>query len=524
MNRSLGEDTPTASSAANLTQGRPTIVDLFQAQVISNAFSTALEVNNKSLSYASLGTRVDRLARDLRSYGVGCGDVVAICLKRTENLVIGMLGVLKAGAAYLPLNPSDPPYRLGQVISHAASRFIVTDSQSMTNLPDVSSHVCVLDCQPAKATEAAGGDPLYAPEAPDLAYVIYTSGTTGNPKGVAITHAALSNVFADVAERIAFTDRASWLALTTVSFDIAALELLLPLCYGGKVILVSEEQARIGRVLAGIIHHKKPTVMQATPITWRILVESGWTGSPDLTILCGGDRLDRELANKLISRSSSVWNMYGPTETTIWSTAERLSFSDDMVTIGQPIANTEIYILDAEGQPQAPGEVGEICIGGAGLARGYVNDPKLTREYFIELHSTPSQSTRVYRTGDLGRWNDQGNLEFHDRIDHQIKINGFRIEVQEIESAIRRLPGVADVAVAGIVGATSQKRLYAFFVPEPNLHVTLSELVSHLSRYLPKYMIPEKFWSLESLPSTPNGKRDRQALEALTRVKPELAD
>jgi amino acid adenylation domain-containing protein len=523
MNRLLGQDVPTPSSAEDLTQSRPTVVDLFQAQVISNAFSTALEVNNKSFSYASLGTRVNRLARDLQSHGVGCGDIVALCLKRTENLVIGMLGALKAGAAYLPLNPSDPPYRLGHVISHAASRFIVTDSQSMANLPDVSSHVCVLDRQPAVAAEEEVGGALNLPQATDVAYVIYTSGTTGNPKGVAVTHGALSNIFTDIAQRIAFTARCSWLALTTVCFDIAALELLLPLCYGGKVILVSEEQARIGRVLAAIIRHKKPTVMQATPITWRILVESGWTGSPELTILCGGDRLDRELANKLITRSSAAWNMYGPTETTIWSTAEKLSPGDDKVTIGQPIANTEIYVLDPEGQPQVPGEVGEICIGGAGLSRGYVNDPQLTREYFIELHLTASHSKRVYRTGDLGRWNHQGRLEYHGRIDHQVKINGFRIEVQEIESAIRRLPGVVDVAVAGVVGATNQKRLYAFFVPEPNLHITLSDLISHLTRYLPKYMIPEKFWSLDSLPSTPNGKRDIGALEALARIKPELA-
>jgi amino acid adenylation domain-containing protein len=373
------------------------------------------------------------------------------------------------------------------------------------------------------ATEDDGGDALYGPEAADLAYVIYTSGTTGSPKGVAVTHGALANIFTDVAQRVAFNDRDSWLALTTVCFDIAALELLLPLCFGGKVILVSEEQARIGRVLAGIIHNKKPTIMQATPITWRILVESGWGGSPDLTILCGGDRLDRELANKLLARSASVWNMYGPTETTIWSTAERLSLSDGPVTIGQPIANTEIYILDAEGRPQAPGEVGEICIGGAGLARGYVNDPELTREYFIDFRTIASHSTRVYRTGDLGRWNDQGILEFHGRIDHQVKINGFRIEVQEIESAIRRLPGIADVAVTGVVGPSNQKRLYAFFVPEPNLNITLSDLVSHLTRYLPKYMIPERFWSLASLPSTPNGKRDTTELEALARVKPELA-
>ncbi len=391
------------------------------------------------------------------------------------------------------------------------------------NLPEVSSPVWVMDRRPAMATEDDAGDVLHAPEPADVAYVIYTSGTTGSPKGVAVTHGALTNIFTDVAERIGLSNHTSWLALTTVCFDIAALELLSPLCFGGKVIMVSEEQARIGRVLAAIIHHKKPTVMQATPITWRILVESGWAGSPDLTILCGGDRLDRELANKLITRAVSVWNMYGPTETTIWSTTERLSLSDGPVTIGQPIANTEIYILDAEARPQPAGEVGEICIGGAGVARGYVNDPQLTREHFIELHSFSSRSTRVYRTGDLGRWNDQGNLEFHGRIDHQVKINGFRIEVQEIESAVRRLPGIVDVAVAGVVGPSNQKRLYAFFVAEPNLKITLSDLVSHLAGYLPKYMIPEKFWPLEFLPSTPNGKRDTAALEALAKVTPELA-
>ncbi len=523
MNRSMGQDTSTVSATEDLTQNQCTIVDMFQAQVISNALSTALDVNNKSFSYAAIGSRVDRLARDLRSHGIGRGDIVALCLKRTENLVIAMLGVLKAGAAYLPLNPSDPPYRLGQVITHAASRFVVTDSQSMTNLPEVTMPVCVLDRRPALASADDSDDVLDAPEATDVAYVIYTSGTTGKPKGVTVTHGALANIVTDVGQRVAFSDRASWLALTTVCFDIAALELLLPLCFGGKVILVSEEQARIGRVLAGIIYHKKPTIMQATPITWRILVESGWAGSPDLTILCGGDRLDRELANQLIARSASLWNMYGPTETTIWSTAERVSLGDGPVTIGQPVANTEIYILDAEGRPQPAGEIGEICIGGAGLARGYVNDPQLTREYFIELPFSGAQSIRVYRTGDLGRWNAQGSLEFHGRIDHQVKISGYRIEVEEIESAIRRLPGIVDVAVAGVVGPSNQKRLYAFFVPEPNLNFSLHDVVSHLARYLPKYMIPEKFWSLESLPITPNGKRDTTALEALAKVKPELS-
>jgi amino acid adenylation domain-containing protein len=522
MNHSLGQDMPTSPSMEELTYVRSSIVGLFESQVTSRALATALEVNNKTFTYASLSQRAGRLARYLKAHGIGSGDIVALCLKRSENLIIGMLGVLKTGAAYLPLNPGDPALRLGQVLSHATSRFIVTDSQSMTNIPAVSSQVYVLDHLPVTATEEYDGSTLSLPELTDLAYVIYTSGTTGVPKGVAVTHGALANVFSDVAQRVAFTERGSWLAVTTVSFDIAALELLLPLCYGGKVILVSEEQARIGRILAGIIQHKKPTVMQATPITWRILIESGWAGSPDLTILCGGDRLDRDLANKLITRSSSVWNMYGPTETTIWSTADRLSLSDEVVSIGQPMANTEVYILDPEGRPQIPGNIGEICIGGAGLAAGYLNDPQLTREYFVHLDVGASRRMRVYRTGDLGRWNEHGKLEFHGRIDHQVKINGYRIELEEVEKVIRKCPGVADAAVLGVGGATNQKRLYAFVVGEPNYDIAAVELIGHLTRYLPKYMIPEKFWSLDRLPSTPNGKRDIASLEALTRVKTEL--
>ncbi len=515
----MAPGTPPATTINEAALSQSSVVDLFERQVISQPFSTALEVNDKTFTYHSIGSRADRLARHLRTKGIGCGDVVAICLRRTENLVIGILGVLKAGAAYLPLNPGDPTLRLGQVISHAASRFIVTDSQSMTNLPEGSPQVFVLDREPVATADGDSDGERSFPEATDLAYVIYTSGTTGNPKGVAVTHGALANVITDIAQRVGFADDGSWLAVTTVAFDIAALELLLPLSYGGKVILASEEQARIGRVLAGIIHHKRPTVMQATPVTWRILIESGWAGCANLTILCGGDRLDRDLANKLIARSSSLWNMYGPTETTIWSTADKLSLGDELVTIGRPLSNTEIYILDKEGQPQTIGDIGEICIGGAGLARGYVNDAQLTRRCFINAHVGTAGSIRLYRTGDLGRWNENGKLEFHGRIDHQVKINGFRIELTEIESVIRRYPGIADVAVLGIGGATNQKRLYAFVVGERSADITATGIVAHMTRYLPNYMIPERFWSLDRLPSTPNGKRDLVALEALANLK-----
>ena len=498
------------------------IIALFKRQAALRPFAPALEVNDRTLTYEALDARSNSVARQLTGLGVQFNEVVGICLKRTENLIIGILGVLKAGAAYLPLNPEDPPLRLGWILARAEARFTLTDSDSKSHLPEGSSQLLLLDRQSAVMEERASDDTTELPKPTDLAYVIFTSGTTGHPKGVAITHGALLNVVTDVAQRVSFHEDASWLAITTVSFDIAALELLLPLSYGGKVILASEEQARVGRILAGIIHRKRPTIVQATPITWRILLQSGWAGSPDLTVLCGGDRLDRDLANKLIARVSAVWNMYGPTETTIWSTAERLLLGEEAVTVGKPIANTEVYILDHDGRLQENGEIGEICIGGAGVARGYINDAELTSRYFVDAHLRGRGTVRLYLTGDLGRWNERGKLDFLGRMDHQVKVNGFRVELTEIEQVLQRCPGVRDAAVLGVGAANHQKRLYAFVVGNHGMEITARHLLMHLAQYLPKYMIPEKFWLLDRLPSTPHGKRDVVGLEGLTTTQADL--
>ncbi len=521
---SLDESTVSEHAAAHVT-----LVHLFASQVLARPSSVALELGDRVFTYAFLHREAERLAISLQAQGVSRGDVVAICLRRTENLVVALLGVLRAGAAYLPLSPKDPTLRLGQVIAHAGAKCIVTDANSEAHLPHNATPIIRLERQFEAQTVPAGlsdgeGSTFPPPAPADTAYVIYTSGTTGTPKGVAVSHHALANITADVAHRVAFVPGASWLAVTTVAFDIAALELLLPLCYGGRVILATEDQARTGRVLAGILRNKRPSVMQATPITWRILIESGWKGSPDLTILCGGDRLDRTLANQLLERCAVLWNMYGPTETTIWSTADRLMPGSDPVTIGRPLLHTEVYILDADAHRMPVGDIGEICIGGVGLARWYVNDPRLTGQKFIHMQIDGAAPVRVYRTGDLGRWNASGKLEFHGRIDQQVKINGFRIEVAEVEQVIRCYPGVVDVAVLGLGGATNQKRLYAFVVSEPAASTTTSGLVAHLEHHLPHYMVPEKFCSLQSLPVTPNGKRDVAALEGLARVSPGFPD
>ena len=390
----------------SLTLDAPTVVSKFADQVALRPGATALESSERSLTYAALDASVDALAKHLRAQGLGRGDVVAICLKRTANLVVGIMGVLKAGAAYLPLNPEDPSLRLVQILNHAGARLVISDSNSRRHLHEQSPPTLLLDDQAwLDTTEESAGEAPGLPQAQDIAYVIYTSGTTGAPKGVSVYHGALANIVSDVQARVIFREAESWLAVTTVSFDIAALELLLPLCFGGKVILASEDQARIGKVLAGMILRKQPAVVQATPITWRILIQSGWMGSPNLRILCGGDRLDRELADELLCRCSTLWNMYGPTETTIWSTAQRVEPGEGNITLGKPVAKTSIYILDQSGKAVSDGEVGEICIGGAGLAYGYLNNPELTSRYFIDTDLGTGERIRLYRTGDLGQWN-----------------------------------------------------------------------------------------------------------------------
>jgi amino acid adenylation domain-containing protein len=507
----------------SLTFDGPTVVSKFADQVALRPQATALESSEKSLTYSALNASVNALANHLRTRGLGRGDVVAICLKRTANLVVGIMGVLKAGAAYLPLNPEDPSLRLGQILNHAGAQLVISDSNSRRNLHEQSPPTLLLD-DPlwSVATGDSTERPADLPQARDIAYVIYTSGTTGAPKGVSVYHGALANIVSDVQDRVVFREAESWLAVTTVSFDIAALELLLPLCFGGKVILASEDQARIGKVLAGMIVRKQPAVVQATPITWRILIQSGWMGSPNLRILCGGDRLDRDLADELLSRCSTLWNMYGPTETTIWSTAQRVEPGEGNITLGKPVAKTSIYILDQDGKAVSDCEVGEICIGGSGLAHGYLNNPELTSRYFINADPGTGERVRLYRTGDLGQWNKNRELEFLGRVDHQVKIDGYRVELPEIERVLQKYPGVAQAAVLGVEQQNNQKRLYAYVVPSPESDISASNLVAHLALHLPKYMIPAKFWVLDRLPTTAHAKRDVVALRKLSEVHPAL--
>jgi hypothetical protein len=319
-----------------------------------------------------------------------------------------------------------------------------------------------------------------------------------------------------------FTDRDTLVAVTTLSFDIAGLELYLPLTVGGRLVIASREIASDGCRLGALITEVGATVMQATPATWRLFLEADWLGNRQLRILCGGEALPRALANQLLERCGSLWNMYGPTETTIWSTTKKIDSEEGPVYLGQPLANTHVYILDGHLNPVPVGVPGELHIGGAGVARGYRNRPELTAKKFIKDPFRDEPAARLYKTGDLVRYWPDGNIEFLGRLDHQVKIRGFRIEPGEIESALGSYPGVRVVLAWG--DAPGEKRLVAYLAADPRQELPISELRRFLKKKLPNNMIPSAFVRLEAFPRTPNGKVDRKMLPAPEQERPQLSE
>ena len=354
----------------------------------------------------------------------------------------------------------------------------------------------------------------------DLAYLIYTSGSTGTPKGVMIPRSALVNLLLSMAQIPGIRSTDTLLAVTTTSFDISILELLLPLVSGARSVIATSSQAADAKELLRLIQKHDVTVMQATPATWHLLLESGWEGKADLRIFCGGEALTSELAAKLLPRCQELWNMYGPTETTIWSSTERIT-SADKIFLGPPIANTQFYVLDDQHQPVAPGNCGELLIGGEGLARGYLKRPELTAEKFIANPNGGGTSSRLYRTGDLVRCRPEGTLEFLGRLDQQVKLRGFRIELGEIESVLAKIPGISRAAVILREDRPGDKRLVAYYTGRDDLSST--SLRQTLRTTLPDYMIPSAFQHLEQFPLTPNAKLDRKALAQPTIKRPLLA-
>jgi amino acid adenylation domain-containing protein len=497
-------------------QARPlpatTVHGLVEDQVRRTPDKLAVQFADTSWSYSQLNRQAEMFATHLRCAGAGPNTLVAICIDRSENLIAGLLGILKTGAAYLPLDPGTPRDRILLCLEDAAPVVVLTQRSLAGSLPSGNASILVLEdllesgtvanAPPETAASSAGPD--------DLAYVIHTSGSTGRPKGVELRHRSVVNLLLSMQSEPGFTASDSLLAVTTVSFDIAVLELFLPLISGGRVVIASRNAALDPWQLAALIRSNACTVMQATPATWSALLDSDWKGQPGLRVLCGGEAFPRGLADRLLALDLEVWNVYGPTETTIWSTVRRVSSVAGPVPIGRPIANTTTYILDTNQQPVPVGVPGVLYIGGLGLAKGYRGQADLTAQKFV----TPAiaKGERLYNTGDFALYRSDGTIECQGRSDNQVKIRGYRIELEDVEFHLTLHPRVAAAAAKVWPDISGGYRLSAYLVGRNGPPPDGAELRAFLQSRLPDYMIPSDTVSLQAMPLTANGKLDRKAL------------
>ncbi|EAP0956702.1 amino acid adenylation domain-containing protein [Salmonella enterica] len=491
---------------------------LFERNAQENPQRLALVFRQQSYTYGELNRRANRLANHLIHSGIGPDDRVALLLERTPAMLVALLGVLKAGAAYVPLDTGYPEERVEYMLRHCQPKLLLGGEDDVAPYGSTGIPCLVLDDEGHSPLVSGVSDcdpePVLVGLTPEnLAYIIYTSGSTGRPKGVMLPHGAVINFLYAMRDRLGFTANDGMLAVTTPSFDIAVLELYLPLITGGRIVLTSRKEMRDGAALARLVAHRDVTFMQATPSTWRMMLEAGWQGSPQLTALCGGEALDRALCNRLVCATRRFWNMYGPTETTVWSTCQRIEDVDTPISIGTPVAETTVRILNGQGLLQPVGVAGELYIGGAGLARGYLWQPELTAERFIPDRYSEEPGMRLYRTGDLARWRRDGTIEYLGRNDHQVKLRGFRIELGEIEACLQAHPAVRECIVMVREDRTGEKRLVAYIVANADLGTSpVAVLRAHASQTLPEFMVPTAIVTLPAFPLTPNGKVDRNAM------------
>lgn len=486
------------------------VAQLFEEQASRTPDAVALVVQGLEFSYAELNRRANRLAHWLREQGVGPDVVVPVCLERSADLVVSLLAVMKAGGAYLPLVPGLPARRLAAMLEASLGLVLITESPLLAGLPQHQLQVLCVDRDAVALAERPAENPAPVAEPRHLAYVLFTSGSTGQPKGVEIEQGALVNFLESMRREPGLTRRDTLLAITPLSFDIAGLELYLPLIAGARIILATRKESTDGEWLARELDRGAVTVMQATPATWRMVIASGWRGGRGVKVLCGGEAMPKELAQELVARAGSVWNVYGPTETTIWSTLERVRSVDRTVPIGKPIANTRVYVLDPQREPVPVGIPGELYIGGAGLARGYRGAPTLTQERFVP--SPFREGERLYRTGDQVKWLPDGRMDYIGRIDYQVKLRGFRIELGEIESVLAQDASVKQAVVVVREDVPGDKRLVAYVTAQEGMICDPPHLRRSLRETVPDYMVPAAIVLLSSFPLTPNGKVDRAAL------------
>ncbi|MCF7848982.1 MAG: amino acid adenylation domain-containing protein, partial [Kiritimatiellales bacterium] len=479
---------------------------LIEEQVEKSPDAPAILFEGTSITYAEMNARANRLAHLLIERGVKAESKVCVCLERGPELVITELAIWKAGGAYVPLDPIYPPDRIAYMIGDSDSVLLVTEI-SVAGIVNCGSCITLdgldLSAYPDK-------NPSVGVSSGNLAYMIYTSGSTGNPKGVQIAHRPFVNFLLSMQRQPGLTPDDTLLAITTPCFDIAGLELYLPLITGARVAILPQETVMNGRLLAEQID-KTGTVLQATPATWRMLLNSGWQGAPHLKMLCGGEGWPRELADALLAGGGELWNMYGPTETTVWSSIEEVRRGDQgSVSIGRPIANTSLYILDDELQAVPIGVTGELWIGGEGLSCGYYKREGLTQSAFVPDPFRPGE--RMYKTGDLASRLPDGRVECLGRVDFQVKVRGFRIELEEIEKVMERHAGVKQAVANAYQGPDGNNQLAGYFQCLENSEVDISSLRNLLKESLPDYMVPLTFVELDEIPLTPNGKVNRKAL------------
>lgn len=502
------------------------IDQLFSRQAALSPDATAVVFHEVRYSYRELDVESTRLASVLRRMGAGPGLPVAICMERSAWMPMALLAVMKSGSCYVPLDPRNPPARLKGIFEECHPVMAISDSSRAHLVESLASSIPVLRIDEAWP-EASRVAPRRSAELPgDLAYIIYTSGSTGRPKGVMVRHRSLTNVLWAMREAPGISRSDRMLALATISFDIATLDMLLPLIAGASVAIASTDSSLEPHQLRQLVEGSRITVLQTTPVAWRMLAEAGWKANPGFKMLCGGEALPRALANKLLESGGELWNCYGPTEITIWSGNLRIRAGSGIVPIGPPIANTSYYIMDEAGCPQPPGIPGELYIGGAGVSYGYVARPELNQERFLNDPFHPGE--RIFRTGDIARILDDGNLEIFGRLDHQVKVRGFRIELGAIESVLRTNPAVEDAVAILWKDGTGESQLVAYVVRRDHASpFAPGEIRAFAAKVLPDYMLPQRIVELQKLPLTISGKVDRLKLPdpvaAAASVKPASA-
>jgi len=494
-----------------------TIVDLFQEQVEKTPNNIAVVFENQQLSYQDLNAKANQLAHYLMTLGVGAETLVGICVERSLDMVIGLLGILKAGGAYVPLDPDYPPQRLQFMLEDSAVPVLLSQSHLLSLLPETTAKVICLDTEAAVFSRQNTNNPISGVGPTNLAYVIYTSGSTGVPKGVQINHQSVTNLLKTTRPIFHFNESDVWTVFHSYAFDFSVWEIWGPLIYGCRLVVVPHWMTQSPEAFYNLLCKERVTILNQTPAAIRQLLQ---IGTRDVAkklalrlIICGGEAFPRKLAIQLLEWDVPIWNFYGPTEATVWASinsVEAVNTTEGAIPIGRPLANTQLYVLDVHLQPVPVNVPGELCIAGAGLARGYFNRPEFTQEKFIEIEVF-GKPQRIYKTGDLARWLPDGNLEYLGRLDHQVKLRGFRIELPEIEATLSQHEAVKE-AIVVLYNQEDNPRLSAYIILAMPIDEVSRVLRIWLKTRLPEYMLPTSFTVLDKLPLTPNGKIDRKAL------------